>query len=124
MLEGLKIKVIELSIVKKSKIFRLEAEFYNSEQLVYKNTIKGEQAISYSQYGTSEELNEQNEGYPILRLNEFNSAFISIPSKYCNKIDHQIFESLQLKQNDVLICRTNGNPHLVGKSALVPKDYD
>jgi restriction endonuclease S subunit len=26
-------------------------------------------------------------------------------------------------KNDVLICRTNGNPNLVGKSALVAKDY-
>ena len=69
-------------------------------------------------------MNEKNDGYPILRLNEFNSSFISVPAKYCNRIDEQIYQSLKLKKNDVLICRTNGNPHLVGKSALVPKDYE
>lgn len=31
---------------------------------------------------------------------------------------------LKLRKDDVLICRTNGNPKLVGKSALVPKDYE
>lgn len=102
----------------------MESEFYNSENITYINTITGEKAILYAQYGTSAELNEKTDGYPILRLNEFNSSFISVPAKYCNQIDEQIYQSLKLKKNDVLICRTNGNPHLVGKSALVPKDYE
>lgn len=123
-MEGLGINEILLSRIYESAILRLESEFYNSEHITDINTITGEKAISYAQYGTSAELNEKNDGYPILRLNEFNNSFISVPAKYCNRIDEQIYQSLKLKKNDVLICRTNGNPHLVGKSALVPKDYE
>lgn len=60
----------------------------------------------------------------MLRLNEFNYSFISAPAKYCNLIDESTYQDLRLKKGDVLICRTNGNPKYVGKSALVAKDYD
>lgn len=103
---------------------RLESEFYNSDSITFTNTYKAEYAILFSQYGTSKELNENNEGYPILRLNEFNSSFISAPTKYCSLLDFNTYQTLRLRKDDVLICRTNGNPKLVGKSAIVPKDYD
>ena len=124
MLEGLSIKEILISEPLESEIMRLEAEFYTAKTFDFQNAFKGESVLDFVQYGTSEELNEDNEGYPILRLNEFNSAFIGIPSKFCKKISNETFESLKLKKNDVLICRTNGNPKLVGKSALVPADYN
>ena len=57
-----------------------------------------------------------------MRLNEFDSFFIRPPQKYCDKIDDPTFQSLALKKGDVLICRTNGNPKLVGKSAIVAED--
>lgn len=123
LLEGLKIKEIPLIEVYKSGIVRMEAEFYNSASLPFSNTICASKVINFSQYGTSKELNEDKLGYPILRLNEFNCSFISTPAKYCNLLDYDTYQSLELKKNDVLICRTNGNPKLVGKSALVPKDY-
>ena len=122
-MEGLRIKEIPLIEVYKSGIVRMEAEFYNSASLPFSHAICASKAIILSQYGTSKELNEDKLGYPILRLNEFNSSFISTPAKYCNLLDYDTYQSLELKKNDVLICRTNGNPKLVGKSALVPKDY-
>ena len=103
---------------------RLESEFYTAKTFNYERTIRGENILDFVQYGTSEELNEEKQGFPILRLNEFNSAFIGEPSKYCTKISKETFDSLKLKQNDVLICRTNGNPKLVGKSALVPNNFN
>lgn len=124
LLEGLKIIEIPLVEVCKSGIMRMEAEFYNSASLPFSNTISASEAIIFSQYGTSKELNEDRLGYPILRLNEFNSSFISAPAKYCNLLDYDTYLSLELKKDDVLICRTNGNPKLVGKSALVPKNYE
>ena len=124
MLEGLKIKEIEIRIVKSSRVYRLESEFYNAISMPYRNTISGEKAIMFSQYGTSNELNEIELGYPVLRLNEFNLAFISKPSKFCDVLDAETYQSLKLKKDDVLICRTNGNPKLVGKCAIVPIDYD
>lgn len=108
----------------KDRVFRLEAEFYNADSIHYSDIVKGEKAILFSQYGTSNELNEIRLGYPVLRLNEFNLAFISKPAKYCDLLDVKTYQSLKLKKDDVLICRTNGNPKLVGKSAIVPVDYD
>ena len=102
----------------------MESEFYNSNTVSYKNTVKASQIIDFSQYGTSKELNEMGEGYPVLRLNEFNYSFISHPNKYCSLLDIDAYHGLQLKKDDVLICRTNGNPKFVGRSAIVPKDYD
>ena len=102
----------------------MESEFYNSNTVSYKNTVKASHIIDFSQYGTSKELNEMGEGYPVLRLNEFNYSFISHPDKYCSLLDIDAYHGLQLKKDDVLICRTNGNPKFVGRSAIVPKDYD
>ena len=102
----------------------MESEFYNSNTVSYKNTVKASHIIDFSQYGTSKELNEMGEGYPVLRLNEFNYSFISHPDKYCSLLDIDAYHGLQLKKDDVLICRTNGNPKYVGRSAIVPKDYD
>lgn len=102
----------------------MESEFYISEQNVYLYSKIAGDIVPFVQYGTSKELNEINEGYPVLRLNEFESTFISKPAKYCNLLDEDDYISLKLRKDDVLICRTNGNPKLVGKSALVPKDYE
>lgn len=123
LLEGLKIREVSFEHLLMSDIIRMESEFYNSDRLVYPEIVTGEQAIVFSQYGTSEELNEINQGYPVLRLNEYDSSFIGIPSKYCHLLDEGTYKELSLKENDVLICRTNGNPKYVGKAALVPKDY-
>lgn len=124
MLEGLEICEVPFSRVIGNDIVRMESEFYNSNTVSYKNTVKASQIIDFSQYGTSKELNEMGEGYPVLRLNEFNYSFISHPDKYCSLLDIDAYHGLQLKKDDVLICRTNGNPKYVGRSAIVPKDYD
>ena len=124
MLEGLEICEVPFSRVIGNDIVRMESEFYNSNTVSYKNTVKASHIIDFSQYGTSKELNEMGEGYPVLRLNEFNYSFISHPDKYCSLLDIDAYHGLQLKKDDVLICRTNGNPKFVGRSAIVPKDYD
>ena len=113
--------IVNYSQISKS-LFRLEAEFYNSNSLLDSYCFSGEDVIDFVQYGTSEELNEEKRGYPTLRLNEFSSFFIKHPQKYCDKIDDETYQSLALKKGDVLICRTNGNPRLVGKSAIVPEN--
>ncbi len=107
-----------------TELARLEAEFYTAKTFDMKNYFIGEDIIDFVQYGTSKELNEEKVGFPILRLNEFDSAFISEPAKYCSLVDSEMFNSLKLFKNDVLICRTNGNPKYVGKSALVPQNYE
>lgn len=106
-----------------NNVFRIEAEFYTAQTFLSEDYVYGKDVISSAQYGTSKELNEDGEGFPVLRLNEFDRYFIGTPKKYCDLITHETFESLKLNQGDVLICRTNGNPKLVGRAAMVPKDY-
>ena len=124
LLKGLEIEEVKISNTLTTELFRLESEFYTAKSFKISKSFCGEEIIGFVQYGTSEELNEESEGYPVLRLNEFQSSFIGRPSKYCKHIDKATYESLKLQKNDVLICRTNGNPKLVGKSAIVPKNYD
>ena len=116
-------KIVELQKVKGNKELRLESDFWIKEKGQF-NSVKGAIVEAFSQYGTSKELNEVGNGYPVLRLNEFDSFFIHEPAKYCDIIDAETFNSLKLKKDDVLICRTNGNPKYVGKAALVPQDYE
>ena len=123
LLEGLSIREVWLGDALKLEDFRLEAEFHISNRIDFKS-VKGAVVELFSQYGTSKDLNEDYRGFPVLRLNEFDSFFISKPAKSCDLIDFETYRSLKLKKDDVLICRTNGNPKLVGKAAIVPKDYD
>lgn len=124
MLERLAIKEISIKIPQSSELTRLESDFYTSESVIFKKFLTGAKIINFVQYGTSEELNEDGIGYPVLRLNEFDSNFIKTPSKSSNKISNEVYENLKLFKDDVLICRTNGNPKLVGKSAIVPMNYE
>jgi len=116
------------SIIQKSQLEgakRLDAEYYCSPRLLGGNDFyTGADVVSFVQYGTSEELNEEDKGYPVLRLNEFEEYFSGIPVKSCEKLSEEQFEELKLKKGDVLITRTNGNPALVGKAALVMKNSD
>lgn len=120
MTDGLEVSEKRISFVNAATdILRLEAEFFNAAVLHTAKTVKGADIVDLIQYGMSEELNDDKSGYPILRLNEFDYAFIKEPARYCDKITEQEYTELQLMQDDVLICRTNGNPDLVGRSAVV-----
>ena len=107
-----------------ARSLRLDAEFYTATSQRPLGFLSGAESIDLLQYGTSKTLNEDARGFPTLRLNEFDSFFIKPPQKYCDRIDAATFQSLVLKKGDVLICRTNGNPKLVGKGAIVPEDTD
>lgn len=121
---GLQIMEINLKEILATELLRLESEFYTCKTFKLNKFFSGEEIIDFVQYGTSEGLNDENFGFPVLRLNEFDNWFISHPSKSCALMDKSIFNSLKLLKDDVLICRTNGNPHYVGKSAIVPNDYE
>ena len=119
MLDGLDISEVNYLKVLEDKNKRLESKFYTSITGIQSNFALGEDIVDFVQYGTSKELNDEKYGFPILRLNEFESNFIGVPSKYCNIINNNTFENLKLIKDDVLVCRTNGNPKYVGKSAIV-----
>lgn len=125
MIDGLEIKECKFSeVLQSTNYFRLEADFFTAENLQGDNIVLAEKYLTRVQYGTSEFLNEEKKGYPILRLNEFESYFIKEPAKYCNIISQQQYEDLKLHKGDVLICRTNGNPDFVGRAAVIMEDFD
>jgi len=121
-LKGLEASEVSFSKLKQDENYRLESEYWNNNSNIKIDKFKGEKIIEFVQYGTSEELNEDKIGYPVLRLNEFESYFIGNPEKYSNKISEEEFNSYRLLKGDVLICRTNGNPQLVGRASLVAED--
>ena len=103
--------------------FRLEAEYFNGGTFSYAKLLRGKDVVSEIQYGTSKFCDENSTGgYPVLRLNELQNGFIGTPQKFCHILIKAEFETLRLRKGDVLIIRTNGNPNLVGRSAVVMKD--
>ena len=120
--EGLEVEEIQFQNVLNNPNLRLEAEFFIKKTNLFESSI-GAEIIDFVQYGTSEELNEDKRGYPILRLNEFDGSFLGIPAKYSEKISLDTYRSLEIKKGDVLICRTNGNLKYVGKAAIAMQDY-
>lgn len=103
---------------------RCDAEHITAPIYVKDNYYNGAEVSALTQYGTSKQLNEHQKGFPVLRLNEFEQMFIKAPEKHCNLITESVFQQLRLSAGDVLVCRTNGNPHLVGKAAVVMEDTD
>jgi len=119
LLKRLAVKEISYVTVRSDEVFRFEAEFYIAQTQMLGERVKGADVFDLIQYGTSEELNDEQLGFPVLRLNEFNSYFSGIPSRCCNRLTVEDFECLRLQAGDVLVCRTNGNPNLVGRAAVV-----
>ncbi len=111
-------------IMTSTDYFRLEAEYFNAKKLSLADKLKGWEIISGIQYGTSRLCDENDNGYPVLRLNELDNGFIGTPKKFCHTLTDKEIETLSLKNGDVLVIRTNGNPDLVGRSAVVMEDSD
>ena len=125
LVSGLEVSEVMLSEIEASTdYFRLEAEYFNAKKLLLVNKLKGEEIISGIQYGTSKLCDENDNGYPVLRLNELDNGFIDIPKKFCHTLTDMEIETLSLKKGDMLVIRTNGNSNLVGRSAVVMEDTD
>ncbi|HGF7496640.1 restriction endonuclease subunit S [Vibrio cholerae] len=69
-------------------------------------------------YGTSQDCNQSEVGYPVLRIPNIKSTNVDFEDlKYANISDADALTYL-LSRGDILVIRTNGNPNLVGQSAL------
>ena len=124
-MDGLECTEVMISAVHCSTdYFRLEPEYFNAPSLSYGVTKTGREIIKGIQYGTSNACDEINDGYPVLRLNEIHHGFIETPQKYCHTLSKTEYQSLRLKKDDVLVIRTNGNPDLVGRAAVVMEDTE
>lgn len=125
LVSGLEVSEVMLSeIMTSTDYFRLEAEYFNAKKLSLVYKLKGSEIISGIQYGTSKLCDENDNGYPVLRLNELDNGFIGTPKKFCHTLTDYEIETLRLKKGDVLVIRTNGNPNLVGRSAVVMEDLN
>ena len=118
---------IQFSVANFSELdsdLRMDAEFFISNLLDQFENDTGNEISEFIQYGTSDSLNEDGLGFPTLRLNELEGLFISKPAKFCNSLTIEQFQELRLLKDDVVIIRTNGNPNLVGRAAIVLENTD
>lgn len=123
MLEGLEVSETKLSEALSNKDFRLEGEYYVADGFKTDSFYTGEEILQSAQYNSTYGLNDLGKGYPILRMHEFDEIFTGTPSMHYDKLSAEVFEELRLRKNDILICRTNGNPKLIGKSAMAADNY-
>lgn len=118
---------LEVVEVKSSQVFskdlRLEAKYYSSKIFLDKEFLFAGDVIESSNYNSIYGLNTKGIGYPVLRMNEFETLFTGTPSQHSENFSEEDIKIHRLHKDDILICRTNGNPDLIGKSALVAKDY-
>ncbi|MDC4410779.1 restriction endonuclease subunit S [Acinetobacter baumannii] len=70
-------------------------------------------------YGTSVECNTLSSGTPVLRIPNIDELYVNFDNLKFTQLSKSETENYSLKQNDILVIRTNGNPELVGKSALI-----
>lgn len=122
MLGGLEISEVNSSKVL-NEIYRLEAKFYTSKSFDLIASYLGEEILETATYNSVYGLNSERIGYPTLRMNEFDGLFTGNPTMFSDGFSLDDFERHSLKKDEILICRTNGNPKLIGKSALVAKNY-
>lgn len=121
-MEGLEIQEFNLASILKHENIRLEAEFYTSQTELFSEYFLGKDIIKSCTYNSIYGMNAEGKGYPAIRMNEFDGLFTGKPTQFSHNFLLEDFKKHQLKENDILICRTNGNPNLVGKSALVMID--
>lgn len=105
---------------------RLSAEFYQPKYLIEVNGkyewLKIGNCLHRAQYGISIKMNENAEGFKILRMNEIDNCFVQKAKKYAN-ISPKEFKEFELLVNDVLFNRTNSFD-FVGRTGIVKDTRD
>ena len=85
----------------------------------WKNTTLGNIIYDFC-YGTSEKSDYDKKGTPIVRIPNVLKKYLDLSDvKYLDSIEKN--ENNKMKENDVLIIRSNGSKALVGKNCIVPK---
>jgi type I restriction enzyme, S subunit len=69
-------------------------------------------------YGTSRASNERSWGNPTLRIPNIVKDQLSLDDVTCVALQAAEIERLKLRDEDLLLVRTNGNPDYVGRSAV------
>lgn len=77
--------------------------------------------ITDIRYGTSQASNTRRRGYPTLRIPNIVRGTIDLRHVTCVDANDGDAKRFGLEDRDLLLVRTNGNPHYVGRSAVFRK---
>lgn len=119
LLEGLEVREVSISEALTNKDFRIDSDFWTK---VPKHNPKLAYApigsiLETSQYGISIEMNENEKGYPIYRMNEIHNMLCDFDVRKCADIAIDEFKVFSLQDGDVLFNRTNSY-EWVGRTGL------
>lgn len=108
-MEGLEVVEVKLSATLENRDFRVDSAFYTKAPKKNKNLEyrKIGDCLASSQYGISIEMNENDKGYPIYRMNEMHNMLCDLDVDKCADISKSDYERFALKDKDVLFNRTN-----------------
>ena len=117
--KGLEVREVFLSEVLANKDARIDSQFFTMAQsknpkLHYRRL--GELLVS-SEYGLSNEMNEDGKGYPIYRMNEMHSMLCDLGVAKCADINASEAKEFLLRDGDLLFNRTNSY-ELVGRCGV------
>jgi type I restriction enzyme S subunit len=76
-----------------------------------------EEIIEETRYGTDTKSNTNGDGYPTLRIPNVVEKRITVDDLKYTPLSDEELDRLKLKENDILVIRTNGNPDYVGRCA-------
>jgi len=71
-----------------------------------------------ARYGTSTKCREESTGIPVIRIPNIISGKIDYSDLKYAESNEKNLESVLIRDNDLLICRTNGSLSLIGKTAI------
>ncbi len=75
-------------------------------------------------YGTSQKCTYEAEGPPVVRIpNIVNGSIVFEDVKYATR-PQELGDEKAIARNDLLIIRTNGSRDLIGRAAIVRKEFD
>ena len=122
MLKGLEIQIVNLSTTYQNKDFRIDSDFYTKAPKINPNIkyITIGSILKSSQYGISIEMNSENNGFPIYRMNEIHNMFCDFDVDKCADISRSEFKKFELNDRDVLFNRTNSF-EWVGRTGIYRK---
>ena len=122
MLEGLEVSEIMLSKTIENKDFRTDSDFWTREPKLNPNLRyeKIGNCLVSAQYGISIEMNQDNIGYPIYRMNEIYNMLCDFEVDKFADISLEELETFKLNEGDVLFNRTNSY-QWVGRTGIYKK---
>lgn len=119
LMDGLECKEVLLSEVLGNKDRRIDSAFYTAK-ILYNDKLTYEKLGTYlvsTQYGVSKNMNEENMGYPIFRMNEIHHMLCDLNPSKTVELSKREFGKFKLNNRDVLFNRTNSY-EFVGRTGI------